>query len=58
MPVRLMVEDTNKRPANSPLAEVNGLPEGARLQPRHHAPGCVTVELGENGTEGHWPPQT
>jgi hypothetical protein len=32
--------------------EINGLPEGARSQPGHHAPGCVTVEPGENGTEG------
>jgi hypothetical protein len=53
MPVRLMVEDANKRPTNSPTAEVKGLPEGARSQPGHHAPGYVTVEPGENGTEGY-----
>lgn len=32
--------------------EVNGLPEGTRSQPGHHGPGYVTVEPGENGTEG------
>jgi hypothetical protein len=53
MPVLLMVEDANKRPTNSPPVEANGLSEGARSQPGHHAPSCVTVEAGENGTEGH-----
>ena len=49
MPVPLMVKDTNKRPTNSPTVEVNGLPEGARSQPGHHAPGYVTVGPVENG---------
>jgi hypothetical protein len=53
MPVRLMVKDANRRPTNSPTVEVNGLLEGTRSQARHHALGCVTIEPGENGTEGH-----
>jgi hypothetical protein len=51
MPVRLMVEDVNRRPTNSSTVEVNGLPEGAHSHPSHHAPGRVTIALGEDGTE-------
>lgn len=36
--MRLMIGGTNKRPANSAVAGVKGLPKGARLQPGHHDP--------------------